>query len=232
MKTVSLSGSLRANVGKSDANALRVKGLVPCVIYGGNEQIHFFADQREFRDVIYTPETNIVDINLDGKTYKTVLQESQFHKVSDKLIHADFLQVIDGKPVTVQLPVKTIGMAEGVKDGGKLHIKMRKLKVRGLINKLPQRVELNIEKLTIGKAIAAGDIKLDGITVLHPSNITVVSVQVTRAVVEEVVTPAAGTTTAPVAGATATPAAGAATTTPAAGAKTPAAEEKGKDKKK
>ncbi|MDZ4666178.1 MAG: 50S ribosomal protein L25/general stress protein Ctc [Bacteroidota bacterium] len=215
MKTVSLSGSLRANVGKTDANALRAKGHVPCVIYGGNEQVHFHADTRAFKDVIYTPETSIVEINLDGKTYKTVLQESQFHKVSDKLIHADFLQIVEGKPVTVHLPIKTIGMAEGVKDGGKLHIKMRKLKVKGLVSKLPERIELNIEKLTIGKAIAAGDIKLDGITILHPDNITVVSVQVTRAVVAEETTPAPGTSTAPAAGATATPAAA----TPAAGAK-------------
>ena len=115
-------------------------------------------------------------------------------------------------------------MAEGVKDGGKLHIKMRKLKVKGLINKLPERIELNIEKLTIGKASAAGDIKLDGITLLHPDNITVVSVQVTRAVVAEDTTPAAGTSTAPAAGATATPAAGAAT--PAAGAKAAPADKK------
>ena len=144
-------------------------------------------------------------------------------RVSDKLIHADFLQIVDGKPVTVHLPVKTIGMAEGVKDGGKLHIKMRKLKVKGLINKLPERIELNIEKLTIGKAIAAGDIKLDGITILHPDNITVVSVQVTRAVVAEETTPAAGTSTAPAAGAAATPAA---TATPAAGAKAAPADKK------
>ncbi len=215
MKTVSLSGSLRANVGKSDANALRAKGQVPCVIYGNGEQIHFSADERAFKDVIYTPETNIVDINLDGKSYKTVLQESQYHKITDKLIHADFLQIVDGKPVTVQLPVKTVGQSEGVKDGGKLYVRLRKLKVRGLINKLPQRVELNIEKLTIGKSIAAGDINIDGVTVLHPKNVSVVSVQVTRQVaVEETATPAAGATTTPAAGATTTPAAGA-TATPA-----------------
>jgi large subunit ribosomal protein L25 len=230
MKTVSLSGSPRANVGKSDANALRAKGHVPCVIYGGGEQIHFSADERAFKDIIYTPKTNIVDISVDGKNYKTVLQESQYHKITDKLIHADFLQIVEGKPVTVQLPVKTIGQAEGVKDGGKLYVRLRKLKVKGLINKLPESIDLNIEKMTIGKSIAAGDIKIDGVTVLHPKNVSVVSVQVTRAVaVEE--TPAAGATTTAAAGATTTPAAGA-TTTPAAGAAaktaTPAKDEKKK----
>ncbi len=218
MKTVSLSGSLRANVGKSDANALRAKGQVPCVIYGAGEQIHFYADERAFKDVIYTPKTSIVDIQLDGKNYKTVLQESQYHKINDKLIHADFLQIVEGKPVTVHLPIKTVGQAEGVKDGGKLYVRLRKLKVKGLINKLPEQIELNIEKLVIGKSISAGDIKIDGVTVLHPSNVSVVSVQVTRAVALEE-TPAAGATTAaatPAAGATTTPAAGV-TTTPAAG---------------
>jgi large subunit ribosomal protein L25 len=183
MNTVSLSGSLRTNVGKSDANALRAKGQVPCVIYGAGEQIHFHADERAFKNIIYTPETNVVEINVDGKSYKAVLQEAQFHKVNDKLIHADFLQIIDGKPVTVSLPVKTIGQAEGVKAGGKLTIKLRKLKVRGLINKLPENISLNIENLGIGKSISVGDIQLDGVEILHPKNIAVVSVKTTRNVV-------------------------------------------------
>jgi large subunit ribosomal protein L25 len=210
MKTVSLSGSLRANVGKTDANALRAKGMVPCVIYGGKEQTHFYADTRAFKDIIYTPDTNLVSIKLeDGKSFKAVLQEAQFHKINDRLIHADFLEVIDGKPVTVQIPVKTIGQAQGVKDGGRLNIKMRKLKVKGLIDKLPERIELNIENLGIGKSIAAGDINIDGVTVLHPKNISVVSVNITRDVVQE-------ETAAPVT--TATPAAttAAATTPPPA----------------
>ena len=213
MKTVTLSGSLRANVGKTDANALRAKGMVPCVIYGGKDQIHFYADTRAFKDIIFTPDTNLVNITVDGKSYNAVLQEAQYHKINDRLIHADFLQVIDGKEVIVQIPVKTIGMAEGVKDGGRLNIKMRKLKVKGLINKLPARIELNIEKLTIGKSIAVGDIKIEGVTILHPKNISVVSVQITREVVEEVAPTVA--TTAAATTATATPGATPAATTDA-----------------
>lgn len=181
MKTVSLSGSPRANVGKVDANALRAKGQVPCVIYGGGEQIHFSADERHFKDIIFTPATNLVEVDVNGKKYKTVLQEAQYHKLNDKLIHADFLLVTEDKPITVQLPVKTIGQAQGVKDGGKLVLKMRKVKVRGLVSKLPASIDLNVEKLAIGKSIAAGDINIDGLTVLHPENISVVSVQTTRA---------------------------------------------------
>lgn len=200
MKTVSLSGSTRANVGKTDAASLRAKGQVPCVIYGGKEQIHFFADERAFKDIIFTPETNLVNISVDGKNFTAVLQEAQYHKINDKLIHADFLEVIDGKPLTVQLPVKTIGQSQGVKDGGKLTVKLRKLKVKGLVNKLPEFIELNIEKLGIGKSISVGDITIDGITILHPKNISVVSVQTTRAV-------AAEETAAPATTAAATPAA-------------------------
>jgi large subunit ribosomal protein L25 len=218
MKSVKLSGSLRANVGKTDAAALRAKGMVPCVIYGTGEQIHFSADIRHFKNIIFTPDTNLVDVEIDGKTYKTVLQEAQYHKINDNLIHADFLQVTEDKPVTVQLPVKAIGQSQGVKDGGKMTIKMRKLKVRGLLSKLPESIDLNVEKLVIGKSIAAGDIHIDGITLLHPKNISVISVDVTRAAVLEEVAPTAGT--APAAGAAA-PAAGAAA--PAAGAKAPAA---------
>lgn len=192
MKTVSLSGSLRTNVGKADANALRAKGHVPCVIYGAGEQIHFHADERAFKNIIYTPETCIADISVDGKSYKTVLQEAQYHKINDRLIHADFLQIVDGKPVTVALPVKTVGQSEGVKAGGKLNVKLRKLKVRGLINQLPEWIELNIEKLGIGKSISVGDVQIEGVEILHPKNIAVVSVKTTRNVVaaEETAAPA------------------------------------------
>lgn len=168
MKTVQLSGSSRANVGKVDAKALREKGQIPCVIYGAGEQIHFSADERHFKDIIYTPETNLVEVEVAGKKYRTVLQEAQFHRLTDKLIHADFLAVSEDKPVSVHIPVKTVGQSEGVKAGGKLVIKLRKVKVRGLISKIPANVELDITPLVIGKGIAAGDINIDGLTLLHP----------------------------------------------------------------
>lgn len=207
MKTVSLSGSPRASVGKTDANALRAKGHVPCVIYGGGEQIHFSADTRHFKNIIFTPDTNLVEVDVDGKKYKTILQEAQYHKINDKLIHADFLLVTEDKPVSVFLPVKAIGQAQGVKDGGKMTIKLRKVRVRGLISKLPESIDLNVEKLTLGKNIAAGDIHIDGITLLHPKNISIISVQVQRAVVEEEAPKVVTTATATPAAAAATPAA-------------------------
>ena len=192
MKTVSLSGSPRASVGKTDASALRAAGRVPCVIYGAGEQTHFSADIRDFKNIIFTPETSVVEIDIDGKKYTTVLQEAQYHKINDRLIHADFLLVANDKPVSVHLPVRTFGQSEGVKAGGKLTVKMRKLKVRGLISKMPEAIDINIEKLAIGKSVAVGDIVLEGITVLHPKNISVVSVVTTRNVVATEEAPAAG----------------------------------------
>jgi large subunit ribosomal protein L25 len=189
MKSVKLSGSLRANVGKVDAKAIREKGHVPCVIYGGKEQIHFHADIRAFKPVIFTPNAHIVEIDLDGKVYKTVLQEAQYHRINDKLIHADFLEIMDGKPVTANIPVKLNGQSEGVKKGGKLVLKLRKLKARGIADKLPDSIDLNIDKLDIGDSIAVGDINIEGVTLLNAKNVSVVSVQTTRNVAAE--TPAA-----------------------------------------
>jgi large subunit ribosomal protein L25 len=182
MKSVQLSGSLRANVGKVNAKAVREKGNVPCVIYGGKEQIHFEADIRAFKPVIFTPNAHIVEIDLDGKVYKTVLQEAQYHKINDKLIHADFLEIQEGKPVTANIPIVITGQSEGVKKGGKLVLKMRKLKVRGIAATLPDTISIDITKLDIGDSVAVGDIVVEGATLLNAKNVSVVSVTTTRAV--------------------------------------------------
>ena len=182
MKAVQLSGSPRANVGKVDEKAVREKGFVPCVIYGGKEQIHFQADERAFKPIIFTPNAHIVEVNLDGKVYRTVLQEAQYHKITDRLIHADFLEIVDGKPVTANIPVVIVGQSEGVKKGGKLVLKVRKLKARGLADKLPDTIEIDITKLDIGGSIAVGDIQVEGATLLNAKNVSVVSIATTRAV--------------------------------------------------
>ncbi|MDP2385672.1 MAG: 50S ribosomal protein L25/general stress protein Ctc [Bacteroidota bacterium] len=184
MKTVTLSGSPRANVGRADATRLRNEGKVPCVIYGGKEQIHFSADEKSFKSIIYTPDVCQIAVEVNGKTYQTFLQEAQYHRLTDKLIHADFLEIVDGKPIMIQIPVKTVGTAVGVRNGGKLTIKVRKLKVRGLAAKLPDTIDVNVETLEIGKSVAVGDIKIDGIEILNPKNISVVSVNTTRAVAQ------------------------------------------------
>ncbi len=210
MKTVTLSGSPRTNVGKVDATHLRNNGKVPCVLYGGKEQTHFSADERDFKNIIYTPEVCFVEIDLGGKKTKAILQEAQYHKINDKLIHADFLEIVEGKPVTMQVPVKLHGQSEGVKAGGKLNFKHRMVKVRGLADKLPDQIDINIEKIQVGKGVSIGDLKMEGVEFLQAKNVSIVSVNMARTVVEEAPTTAAATPAAAApAAAAAKPAAGA-----------------------
>jgi large subunit ribosomal protein L25 len=206
MKSVAISGSPRANVGKKDAKALRVKGQVPCVLYGGKEQVRFSVDERVFKNLYYTPEVNTVEIDLGGTKHTGVLKEVQLHPVTDRILHADFLEVVAGKPVTVSLPVKLEGNATGVRAGGKLIRKMRKLSVRGPIEKMPDAITIDVTNLEIGAAIRVEDMNIDGLTFLDSPNGTIVTVRVTRNVVEEAAPAAA-------------PAAAKAAATPAADAK-------------
>jgi large subunit ribosomal protein L25 len=189
MKSVSMSGSLRANVGKKDAKQLRNNGQVPCVLYGGEKQVSFSVDEKAFKPLVFTPEVHTVDLDLDGQKFQAILQELQTHPVTDKIIHADFVQLIPGKAVTMNLPIKTVGNSAGVKAGGKLIKKLRKVSVRGPIEKMPENITVDIENLGIGQAILVRDLSYEGLTFLTSGNSTIVTVQVTRNVVEE---PAAG----------------------------------------
>lgn len=183
MKSVSISGSLRTNVGKKDATALRNANQVPCVLYGGKEQVHFAVATPEFKSLIYTPEVHTVNLDISGKKYNAILQEAQFHTLTDSLIHVDFLEIVEGKPVTMNIPVKTTGTSPGVRAGGKLVKKLKTLKVKGPVEKMPDSIEIAIDSLEIGQGVRVSDIKLDGLTLLNAENITVISVQVTRAAV-------------------------------------------------
>lgn len=204
MKSVSISGSLRANVGSKDAKALRVNEIVPCVLYGGKEQVHFSVPTAAFKPLIYTPSVHTVDLNIDGKKYNAILQEVQFHRVKDHIMHVDFLEIVAGKPVVMNIPVKTTGTSPGVRAGGKLQKKLKTLKVRGLVDAMPDAIEVPIDALEIGQGVRVEDIKVKGLTMLNAANVTVVSVQITRAVADPAA--AAATTAAPAA---ATPAAAA-----------------------
>lgn len=211
MKSVAISGSLRTNVGKTDAKALRNSGMVPCVLYGGSEQVKFAVEERAFKTLVYTPDVHIVELDLGGKKHNAIMKELQLHPVTDKILHVDFLEVVSGKPVTIELPVRFDGTAPGVRNGGKLLRKMRKIAVRGPVEKLPDALTIDVSKMEIGDTVRVGDVKIDGLTLLDKPNITIVAVRVTRNVVEEEAKPSAT--------AAATPAAGAAAATPAADAK-------------
>lgn len=181
MKTVSVSGSPRGNVGKKDAKSLRRQGLVPCVVYGGKEQIQFAIPETEFKGLIYTPEACLVSLEINGTKLSAILQDVQYHPVSDKILHADFLQIFENKPVKIDIPVKFSGNSPGVIKGGKLIQKLRKLKVKGLPGDLPDFVDVSISKLNIGDSIKVGQISLDRIEFLNSPNSVVVLVKSTRA---------------------------------------------------
>ncbi len=182
MKKVSISGSLRENVGKKDAKLTRVQGKVPCVLYGGKEQVHFAVEEKSFKKLIFTPHSYLVNLNIDGKEYDATLQDAQYHPVTDSLLHVDFMELVPGKPIIISVPVAFEGTAVGVFKGGRLIKKFRKLKVKALAEHLPDEIKINIEKLDINDSIKISDITLENIELLEPPTAIVVGVRVTRAV--------------------------------------------------
>jgi len=194
MKTTNLKAEKRDTKTKGDLNQLRKSGFVPGNVYDENTHLSIKIDERDLKKILYTPDTYVINIEVNGQTYPTILKEAQFHKVTDRPIHVDFQIVNENKPVTVTLPVITKGQAEGVKAGGKLQISMRRVKVKGLVKDIPDALEIDITNLGVGKTIVCGDIKINGVTLLHPENLAIVGVKTTRNVVEstEPTAPAAG----------------------------------------
>jgi len=184
MKTISLKAEKRDTKTKGDLNQLRKSGFVPGNVYDENTHLSIKIDERDLKKILYTPDTYVINIEVDGQTYPTILKEAQFHKVTDRPIHVDFQIVNENKPVTVTLPIITKGQAEGVKAGGKLQISMRRVKVKGLVKDIPDALEIDITNLGVGKTIVCGDIKINGVTLLHPENLAIVGVKTTRNVVE------------------------------------------------
>lgn len=176
-----MSGSLRENVGKKDTKALRSEGKVPCVLYGGKEQqIKFSVPDKDFIPLLFTPDTNYVKINIEGKEHNAILQDIQYHPVNDEVLHADFLRIFDDKPIKIAVPVKTTGTAPGVLQGGKLNIKMRKVKLYGLPNDIPQEVVLDISKLNIGQGIKVSEISIPNVEFMEVKSSIIVVVKATR----------------------------------------------------
>ncbi len=180
MKIVSVSGSTRSNVGKKDAKALRVQGLVPCVVYGGEKQIHFQTDEKSLMPIFYSPEVCFVELNLDGKVIKSIPQDIQFHKVTDKITHVDFLELNDKKNITMAVPVHTTGSSAGVLKGGKLVKNLRKMRVTALPANMPERIEIDITPLEIGDHIKVSEIKTNNFTFNEAASSKVVAIRATR----------------------------------------------------
>ena len=185
MNSVSLSGSLRENVGKKDAKKLRAQGLVPCIIYGNGREVRFYTEEKSFKTILFTPETYIIDFTIEGQVYRTILQDIQYHPISDEVLHADFLEVTEEKPITVTLPVRTEGTSPGVMRGGKLKVRIPRLKVKGLIKDLPAIVVVNISELNVNQAIRVKDINIENVTPLVAANNIVCDVKAKKSAVTE-----------------------------------------------
>ncbi len=181
MKSIAISGSVRQNVGKRDAKELRYEGNVPAVLYGSGTQTHLSVSAADLKQVLYTPEVVFVEFDLNGKKTKAIVQDAQFHPLTDVVIHVDFLELNDDKAVSVNIPVKLTGTSPGVKLGGKLVQKLRTLRVKATPNNLPQEIEVPLESLEVGKSFRVGQVKLENGKVLNNADDTIVSVIMSRA---------------------------------------------------
>ncbi|WP_109301647.1 50S ribosomal protein L25/general stress protein Ctc [Aquimarina sp. AU474] len=186
MKSLTINASQRESVGKKATKALRNAGQVPCVIYGGDTIVHFAAPEIAFKNLVYTPDVHTVVIALDnGTKINAILQDIQFHPVTDKIIHIDFVEIFDNKPITMEIPFRTVGSSRGVRNGGVLRFNLRRIKVKGLASKLPDVIEGDITQLKIGNKLSVTDIASDDFTILHPENTVVCMVKTSRVAVEE-----------------------------------------------
>lgn len=182
MKSITIKGSERESVGKSATKAVRDAGMVPCVVYGGDQPVHFAADERAFKGLVYTPNAHTVVIELDnGKKIDAILQDIQFHPVSDKILHIDFYQLKDDREIIMEVPVKIVGKSKGVMSGGTLRLNQRRLKVKALPKHLPDYVEADITDLDMGNKLYVTKLPVDNFKLMHPDNTVVCQVKISRA---------------------------------------------------
>ncbi|MCY7409193.1 MAG: 50S ribosomal protein L25/general stress protein Ctc [Chitinophagales bacterium] len=203
MKSITIEGNVRSNVGKKETNTLRKQGNVPCSIYGGKENVNFYSAVNAFKELVYTPEFYTATIKVDGNDYNCVMQDIQFHPISDEILHIDFRELHPDKKIILEIPVSLEGVAPGTKEGGRVNQRMKKVKVRLLPKDLVEHITVNIGHLTLGKAVRISEMKVDGIEFLNAPHIPIVNVMVPRVVKEETSVAAAATTetAAPVEGA-------------------------------
>jgi large subunit ribosomal protein L25 len=181
MKSVKIEGTSRSEHGKTATRHLRSEGNVPCVIYGGENTIHFSAPTLAFRPLVYTPEFQLAEISVDGKTYRCITKDLQFDVLTDELSHVDFLELVEDRKIIANLPLKFVGQAQGVKDGGRLEIKVKNLKVRTLPKFLKEHIDVNIDNLQLNSNIRVEDVIAENMEIMNSPRIPVASVVMTRA---------------------------------------------------
>lgn len=181
MKVIALKGHNRENIGKSGSKKLRNEGKVPCVVYGKSENVNFSIYQADFKNLVYTPDTYLVKLDLDGGSKLAKVQELQYHPVSEDIVHADFFEINPEKPISIAIPVKIEGNSPGVRAGGKLQVKIKKLNVLGLVKDLPENIIINIDQLEIGKSIKIKELSVPNLKLLDSPANSVASCIITRA---------------------------------------------------
>jgi large subunit ribosomal protein L25 len=180
MKNFSITTKARTGLGKKSTKQLRAQDLIPCVMYGGEEILQFYAHENDFRKLVYSSEVFLIDLDVDGKKYKAVMKELQFHPVTDKVMHIDFIQIFDDKPAVVSLPIKLTGNSVGILAGGKLRLKKRYLKIKGLVKDMPEELEIDITKVNIGGVIKVSDLKFAKLEILDPAQAMIVGIVTSR----------------------------------------------------
>lgn len=186
MKTFELNGSSRQIAERSSEQSRALKSMrkeskVPCVLYGGEEVVHFQVTTDSLRNLVYSPDIYVVNLTIDGKAVKAIMKDIQFHPVKDTILHVDFYQISDAKPIVMEVPVKLEGLAEGVKAGGKMALQMRKLKVKALYTNIPERLIVNVSHLGLGKTIKVGELNFEGLELINAKDAVVCAVKLTRA---------------------------------------------------
>ncbi|MBQ8066191.1 MAG: 50S ribosomal protein L25/general stress protein Ctc [Prevotella sp.] len=188
MKEISVSGQKRTDVGKKASKLLRKEGMIPCNLYGEKkgenglpEALSFTASALELRKAVYTPHVYVVNLNIDGAEHKAIIKELQFHPTTDALLHADFYEVNEQKPITVGIPVNITGHAQGVRDGGKLNLSIRKINVTAPYKQIPEKLDVDVTELGLGKSIKVGQLSFEGLEIATPKEVIVCSVKTTRA---------------------------------------------------
>ena len=186
MKSIDVKGTARTIAERSSAQARALKEIrrnngVPCVLYGGKENLHFTVTTDELRKIVYTPHIYVINLNIDGKVVNAIMKDIQFHPVKDTILHVDFYEIDESKPILMEVPVQLDGLAEGVKAGGKLVLQMRKIKVKALYNVIPERLVINVTNLGLGKSIKVGDLNFEGLQLMNAKDNVVCAVKLTRA---------------------------------------------------
>lgn len=180
MKSIEIKASLRNEFGKKGSQAIRKTDSVPCVLYGQGENLHFTVTNDSLRNLVYSPDIYLVNLDIEGKKVKAIMKDIQFHPVKDNILHIDFYQIDEVKPIVMEVPVALEGLAEGVKAGGKLTLQMRKIKVKALFNNIPEKLVINVSSLGLGKTIQVGQLSFENLELLTAKEAVVCAVKLTR----------------------------------------------------